>query len=204
MVRLPARLWAAYDHLQSVQSLVPQTVLDQPSRSFGERWRHRQKHIDRFNLCEGTACGLWRKRGAKAQDIGPSRGGQTTKIHALTDVLGRPFVLLLTPGNVSDITVANDLISQAVGMRYLIADKGYDAEGLRKSLRKAGTVPVIPGRSNRKRKIRYDKTRYKDRHLVENAFCRLKDFRRIATRYDKLSRNFLSGVALATILAYWI
>lgn len=112
--------------------------------------------------------------------------------------------MLLTPGNVSDITVANTLVSQAVGMRYLIADKGYDADALRNSLRKAGTVPVIPGRSNRKRKIRFDETRYKDRHLVENAFCRLKDFRRVATRYDKLSRNFLSAVALATILAYWI
>lgn len=112
--------------------------------------------------------------------------------------------MLLTPGNVSDITVANDLISRAGGIRYLIADKGYDADALRKRLRKAGTIPVIPGRSNRKRKIRYDKSRYKDRHLVENAFCRLKDFRRIATRYDKLGRNFLSAVALATILAYWI
>ncbi len=122
----------------------------------------------------------------------------------MTDVLGRPFALLLTPGNVSDITVANDLIKRAVGMRYLIADKGYDADELRKSLRKAGSVPVIPGRSNRKRKIRYDKKRYKDRHRIENAFCRLKDFRRIATRYGKLSRNFLSSVALATILAYWI
>jgi len=69
---------------------------------------------------------------------------------------------------------------------------------------KAGSVPVIPGRSNRKRKIRYDKKRYKDRHRIENAFCRLKDFRRIAIRYDKLSRNFLSAVALATILTSWI
>jgi transposase len=105
---------------------------------------------------------------------------------------------------VSDITVADDLIKRAVGLRYLIADKGYDADALRKSLRKAGTVPVIPGRANRKRKVRYDKARYKERHLIENAFCRLKDFHRIATRYDKLSRNFLSAVALATILAYWI
>jgi transposase len=204
MVRLPGRLWPAYDDLQPLQSLVPQTVLDQSSQGAGRRWRDHQKHIDRFNLCEGPARRLWRKRGAKAQDIGPSRGGQTTKIHALTDVLGRPFALLLTPGNVSDITVADDLIKRAVGLRYLIADKGYDADALRKSLRKAGTVPVIPGRANRKRKVRYDKARYMQRHLIENAFCRLKDFRRIATRYDKLSRNFLSAVALATILAYWI
>jgi len=117
----------------------------------------------------------------------------------LTDVLGRPFALLLTPGNVSDITVADDLIKRAGGMRYLIADKGYDADALRISLRKSGSVPVIPGRSNRKRKIRYDKKRYKDRHRIENAFCRLKDFRRIATRYDKLSRNFLSAVVTSPV-----
>lgn len=88
--------------------------------------------------------------------------------------------------------------------RYLLADKGYDADALRRSLRQAGAVPVIPGRRNRKRAIRYDKQRYRDRHLIENAFCRLKDFRRVATRYDKLAANFLSGVALATAIAFWL
>jgi transposase len=91
-----------------------------------------------------------------------------------------------------------------MGARYVLADKGYDADDLRRSLRRNGTVPVIPGRANRKRKVAYDKARYKDRHLVENAFCRIKDFRRVATRYDKLARNFLSTVALATTLAFWI
>ena len=89
-------------------------------------------------------------------------------------------------------------------MRYLLADKGYDADQLRRSLRNTGAVPVIPGRRNRKRIIRYDKDRYRGRHLIENAFCRLKDFRRVATRYDKLAANFLSGVALATALAFWL
>lgn len=65
-------------------------------------------------------------------------------------------------------------------------------------------VPVIPGRSNRKRRVRLDTRRYKDRHLVENAFCGLKDFRRGATRYDKLAANFLSAAALAAIAAFWI
>jgi len=88
--------------------------------------------------------------------------------------------------------------------RYLLADKGYDADPLRRSLRHAGAVPVIPGRRSRKRTIRYDKQRYRDRHLIENAFCRLKDFRRVATRYDKLAANFLSGVALATAIAFWL
>ncbi len=65
-------------------------------------------------------------------------------------------------------------------------------------------MPVIPRRSNRKRAIRYDKQRYKSRYLIENAFCRLKDFRRVATRYDKLAINFLSTVALATLVAFWL
>lgn len=69
---------------------------------------------------------------------------------------------------------------------------------------KTGTTPVLPGRRNRKRTIRYDKQRYRELHLVENAFYRLADFRRVATRYDKLANNFLSGVALATAIAFWL
>ena len=100
--------------------------------------------------------------------------------------------------------MATQLLAGLTGVRYLLGDKGYDANSLRKMLREANIVPVIPGRRNRKRKITYDKQRYKERHLVENAFCRLKDFRRVATRYDKLARNFLSAVALATLVAYWL
>ncbi len=111
---------------------------------------------------------------------------------------------MLTGGNVSDIKAATALIKRAGPMRYLLGDKGYDADHLRRSLRQTGAVPVIPGRCNRKHAIRFDKARYKERHLVENAFCRLKDFRRIATRYDKLAANFLSAVALATAVAFWI
>jgi len=65
-------------------------------------------------------------------------------------------------------------------------------------------VRVIPGRITRKRQIIYDKEGYRERHRIENAFCRLKDFRRVATRYDKLAANFLSAVALATLLAFWL
>lgn len=63
---------------------------------------------------------------------------------------------------------------------------------------------MIPGRITRKKKIPLDKKRYRDRHLIENAFCRLKDFRRVATRYDKLAANFMSAVALAATLAFWL
>lgn len=99
---------------------------------------------------------------------------------------------------------AHLLLHRANGARYLIADKGYDANAIRKSLREEGKIPVIPGRINRKRRIAYDKARYRDRHLVENAFCRIKDFRRVATRYDKLASNFLSAVALAILVSFWL
>jgi transposase len=139
-----------------------------------------------------------------AQAIGPSRGGQTTKIHALVDVLGRPGVLLLTPGNASDVRSAPEVLADAPGrLRRLIADRGYDADWLRVGLREKGITPVIPGTRARKRKIRHDKRRYRERWRIEATFCRLKDFRRIATRYDKLARNFASAVALAAVIAFW-
>lgn len=111
---------------------------------------------------------------------------------------------MLTPGNVSDVKAAPALLERAGRVHYLLDDKGYDADRLRRSLREAGTTPVIPGRRNRKRAIRYDQERYRQRRLIENAFCRLKDFRRVATRYDKLAANFLSGAALATVIAFWL
>ena len=138
------------------------------------------------------------------QAIGLSRGGQTTKIHVLTDVLGRPAVIRLTPGNVSDIRVADDLIEAAGPVRHLIADRGYDANRLRHTLRSTGTIPVIPCRRSHRRPIRHDERRYRDRWRIEAAFCRLKDFRRVATRYDKLAVNFLSAVVLAAIIAFWV
>jgi transposase len=117
------------------------------------------------------------KGAAKAQAIGPSRGGQTTKVHALTDTVGRPFALTLTPGNVADVSVVPVLLSRARGARFVLADNGYDADGLRRTARKAGAVPVIPGRSTRKRCIAYDRARYRERNLIQNAFSRPKDFR---------------------------
>ena len=119
-------------------------------------------------------------------------------------MIGRPFALQLTPGNVSDLRAAELLLNELHGAKHLIADKGYDANVFRKTLREQGARPVIPGRSNRKRKVTYNKARYRERHLVENAFCRLKDFRRIATRYDKLGQNFLSAIALVVVILYWV
>jgi transposase len=87
--------------------------------------------------------------------------------------------------------------------RRLIADKGYDANSLRRALGKWGTEAVIPSTASRNCAIPYDTTAYRARNLIERAFCSLKDYRRIATRYDKLARNFLSAVAIAAIILWW-
>ncbi len=159
---------------------------------------------DGWQLREGASMCSRRKRGAQVQAIGVSRGGQTTKIHALSDTLGRPVVLTVTAGNVSDIKMADALLAEVRACKHVLADKGYDSDKLRAIIRSKGAKPVIPGRKSRKKKIRYDKERYKFRWMAEAVFCRLKDFRRVATRYDKLARNYLSTLAIASIVAYWI
>jgi len=86
----------------------------------------------------------------------------------------------------------------------MLGDKAYDSAGLREELDEIGSKPVIPNRSNRKEPFSFNKRRYKLRWLIEAAFNRLKDFRRIATRYDKLARNCLASVCLAAALVWWI
>jgi transposase len=122
----------------------------------------------------------------------------------LADVLGRPAVVHLTPGNAGDVGTAREVPAAAPGrIRRLLADRGYEADPLRRALRAAGTAPVIPGRRSRRRPDRHDARRYRGRWAIEAAICRLKDFRRVATRYDKLAANFASAVALASIVAFW-
>jgi putative transposase len=85
-----------------------------------------------------------------------------------------------------------------------LGDKAYDGDDLREWLKDRGTRPIIPNKSSRKRRCSFDKTAYRKRHRVENAICRIKDFRRIATRYDKLARNFLASVCLVAAIVWWI
>jgi transposase len=86
----------------------------------------------------------------------------------------------------------------------LLGDKAYDSAELRLWLKDRGTKPVVPNRSNRKQLFSFDRKSYKQRHRIENAFCRLKDYRRIFTRYDRLARNFLASLCLAAAIVWWI
>jgi transposase len=110
----------------------------------------------------------------------------------------------LTGGEAHDCPVAERLIRRVKPPKRMLADKAYDSAELRKELDQRGTRPVIPNRSNRKQPFSFSKRLYKLRWRIESAFNRLKDFRRIATRYDRLARNFLASVCLAAALVWWL
>jgi transposase len=115
----------------------------------------------------------------------------STKIHAAVDALGNPLRWRLTGGQVSDITQAQALV-EGFATKQVIADKGYDSMPFIATIEQAGAQAIIPPRKNRRAQRAYDRYCYRERHLIECSFNRLKQFRRIATRYDKLARNYLS------------
>ena len=123
----------------------------------------------------------------------------TTKIHALIDALGNPVAFSLTQGQVSDLSQAEPLLEDFAPEAFL-ADKAYDADRLISALEARGINPVIPPKVNRLIQRHCDFALYRERNLVERFFNTLKHFRAIATRYDKLARNFLSAVHLAAML----
>ena len=140
-----------------------------------------------------------------SQAIGRSRGGRTTKIHALTDELCRPIAFYLTGGNVADCIAGEALLSDMpIGSMVLHGDKGYDSDRFRQLVSDCDVAPNIPPKTNRRYKPSFFKSLYRNRNAVERSFCRLKDFRRIATRYDRLARNFLAAVQLTATVCYWL
>jgi transposase len=156
--------------------------------------------------------------------IGRSRGGLTTKVHALTDGRGRALVLLLTAGNVNDTTLFPQLMAELQVARpgrgrprtcpdCLVADKGYSSRANRALLRRRAISHTIPEpadqQANRRRRGRrggrpvgFDKARYRRRNVVERGFCQLKHWRGLASRYDRLARNYLGGLSFAALLTW--
>ena len=152
--------------------------------------------IDRYHCARSPAQRRCSKKTDTDQAIGRSRGGLSTKIHALVDALGNPVGVHLTGGEAHDLVGADHLLPE-MQAATLIADKAYDADArVIEPLQAAGKSVVIPPKANRKSPRGYDRHTYKDRHLVENFFAKIKQFRAIATRYDKTARNFLAAVHL--------
>ena len=126
----------------------------------------------------------------------------STKIHATVDALGNPTGFHLTPGQAHDLEGADVLLKDTAGAS-VIADKAYDAqERVVEPLLQAGKAVVIPPKASRNHQRAYDAHLYKARHLIENFFARLKQYRAIATRYDKTARNFLGAIHLAATVVW--
>jgi len=120
-----------------------------------------------------------------------------TKLYAICDSRGRPLDLFITAGQVSDYIGARALLSGLPNVEWLLGDRGYDADWLREALQDKGIRACIPSRKQRKTPVQYDKRRYKRRSRIEIMFGRLKDWRCVATRYDRCPKVFLSAIALA-------
>ena len=123
--------------------------------------------------------------------LGRSRGGFGPKVHIAVDALGNPVRLILTGGQVADVTQGAALVS-GIGAEHAVADKGYDSNALVEAIEAGGAEAVIPPRSDRKEKREYDRHLSRDRNLVERFINRVKQCRRIATRYEKTARNYLA------------
>lgn len=136
------------------------------------------------------------KKTVGEQALGRSRGGFGTKIHALCDALGNPLRFILSGGQRSDYTQALNLL-EGYTTTAVLAEKGYDADYIVERAMEMGAKAVIPSKSNRKNTCSIDETLYKERNLVERLFNKLKNFRRVATRYDKLDIAYMSFIQLA-------
>ena len=143
--------------------------------------------------------GEWRKRGTQNQAIGRSRGGLTTKIVALADALGNLVRFVLLPGQHHDTVGVRPLI-EAVAFGALLGDKAFDADWLRADLDDRGAAAVIPPKANRRTLISFDRDLYRWRHLIENTFAKLKEFRAVATRYDKTDTSYTATIHLAAAI----
>ena len=130
------------------------------------------------------------------QAIGITRGGRNTKIHAVCDALGNPLRFVLTAGQRHDSKPVPELLD-GLAAKAVLADKAYDSDKIVQSAQAQGMQVIIPCKVNRKKQRVLDTHRYKARHLVENLFQRMKVFRRVATRYDKLDVTFLGFVHIA-------
>ena len=203
LARRSGCLRATDNDLQPLQPVGGAWHLAAPVRENRRRRACAGRTVDRQHAREGAPFGSRLKKGEWQEAIGRSRGGRTCKIHCLADDLGRPVALALTPGNVADISMAIPLLAIATPRRRLIADKAYDADSLRQWLVDRRVKAVIPSTATRTVPYPLDRPAYRRRNLIERLFGRLKNWRRIATRYDRLARNYMAALALAAVTAEW-
>jgi transposase len=162
-------------------------------------WRVLDSTVIRAHPC---AAGAAKKNGGPAQQaLGRSVGGFSTKIHIVTDALGLPLNFILTGGQRHDSSQAPALLG-AQPSDFVIADKGYDFVAIRAQIEALGAIPVIPERSNRKSPLWYDRSLYKERHVIECFINKLKQYRHIFSRFDKLASRYLGFLYFVSTLIW--
>lgn len=202
----PSRiLWSMENCLQQFPALAGRWSVGKYPQESESRFRFTVANHGGFDQCKSASAQCWCKKGAdNDQAIGRSRGGLTTKVHAAVDEKGRPVKLLLSRGNLNDITLAPRLVDGlTLAKCFVLADKGYDSSDFVQLIEDSGGSAVIPPRSNARNPREYDKEMYKRRNLVERFFNRMKQFRRFATRYEKTAKSFLSLVHFVAVFV-WI
>jgi len=127
-----------------------------------------------------------------------------SKLHAVCDGQGRPIIMLLSEGQMSDHKGAEMIFPALPDADALIGDKGYDSDAFRAALIEREITPCIPPRAKRRSPATYCKALYKQRHKVENMFAKLKDWRRISTRYDRCAHTFFSAICIAATVIFWL
>ena len=169
-----------------------------------EGWQARPAD-DRRDPSEGAPDGGEpAQKGAVPRRIGRTKGGLNSKLHAVCDGKGRPFVMLLSEGQMSDYKGAALMIDTLPRAKALLGDRGYDADWFRAALADRKITACIPSRKNRKAPIPHDTALYRQRHKIEIMFGRLKDWRRIHTRYDRCAHTFMSAICIAATVIFWI
>ncbi|PYD48254.1 IS5 family transposase [Novacetimonas pomaceti] len=145
------------------------------------------------------------KKGLFPRHIGRTKGGLNSKLHAVCDGQGRPVRLHLTAGQVNDFRGADVLLADLPDeTEEVIGDRGYDSNRIRLSLAERNITACIPPKKNRKSKPSYNWHLYKKRHLIENMFAKLKDWRRVATRYDRCAHTFMSAIHIAASFIFYL
>ena len=127
-----------------------------------------------------------------------------SKLHTVSDALGRPLRIFLSAGQRSDYIGARSLLEGLPPAKHMLADRSYDANWYREALEEKGIEPCIPSRKSHKVPNPLDEVRCRKRHKIDNSFTRLKDWRRVATRYDGCPKVFLSACALGAAVMLWL
>jgi transposase len=146
-------------------------------------------------------CAEKKRGGQESQALGRSVGGFSTKVHIAVDALGNPLRFLLTAGACHDSPQAAALI-EGFSCGALIADKGYDSDELVKAVEARGGAAVIPPRQNRTEQRDYDRHLYRERHLIECFIGKIKHYRRVFSRFEKLSKNYLGFLSFVSALIW--